>query len=762
MIWRFACLYCILAVLPPQSVLCASERRALLELRVNEVKKEEVVVYLRGDDVLARVTDLYKAGLRSFKGRRDKIRGEEYVSLKSLAPNVFFLIDDSDLSLRLTADPTFLDPTIIPLKTIRPPAIVYREDTSGFLNYAFNLRDFQRFEAFSEAGLTIKNALLYGSVSRNSEGQFVRGFSNITLSQHDRLNRAIFGDVLVNSDVLGGNLVMAGVQFARDFGLDPYFVRNPTINYSGAVTVPSTVDIYVNGRFLRQVAVPPGQFEFQDLPVPAGAGETRLVVRDAFGGEREYGTQYYFTAGLLKAGLHDFSYNLGVQRKNLGTESWDYGPFVLLGRHRFGITDQITAGFRLEASPSVVNVGSSVVMGLPLGEMELAAAASSEQGIAGGAAFLGYNYLSELFNFGLSARLLSPSYATTSLKGSDSRSWLNVNAVTGFRVRPNTGVLLRYTFDDSQSQGSMHRFSVSLSTRLMNDISLFINGAHTQQGRRSSNEVYTGLTFLLGHTTAALSYENRDGLGRETILLQKSLPLGSGYGYRLQAGTREGDDVAVDSLAQYQGAYGRYEAAYSHSAGQNLTNLRLAGGLAVIGQRFYLSRPIQQSFGVIQVPGIEKVRGYASNQEIGYSNSDGDIFVPNLLPYYGNKLGISDKDIPLNYTIDATERLVAPPLRGGSLAVFPVRRIQRVTGKVGVEKAGQRSIPSYGQLTVTAGGKIFESPIGKQGEFYLENVTPGRHAAVIDYKDQSCHFYLEVPSSEESVIELGVLRCVNQ
>jgi len=761
MIWRFLSLFCVLVVVLP-CIVCAADRRALLELRVNEVKKEEIAVYLRGDDVLARVADLHKAGLRSFKGLRNEIRGENYVSLKSLAPNFSFMIDETDLSLRLKADPAFLGSTVIPLKTSRPSQIVYREDTSGFLNYAFNLRDFKRFEAFSEAGLTIKNALLYGSVSRNSEGQFVRGFSNITLSQHDRLTRAIFGDTLVNSDVLGGNLVMAGVQFARDFGLDPYFVRNPTINYSGAVTTPSTVDIYVNGQFVRQVSLPPGQFEFQDLPVPAGAGETRLVVRDAFGGEKEYGAQYYFTAGLLKAGLHDFSYNLGVQRKNLGKESWDYGPFVLLGRHRFGITDWITAGFRLEASPNVVNGGSSVVMGLPLGEMELAAAVSSERGLAGGAAFLGYNYLSELFNFGLSARLLSPSYATTSLKGSDTRSWLNVNAITGFRVRPNTGVLLRYTFDDSQSQGSIHRFSVSLTTRLMNEISLFINGTHTQQGRKSSNEVYTGLTFLLGHTTAALSYENRDGPGRETILLQKSLPLGSGYGYRLQASTREGEDVAVDSLAQYQGAYGRYEAAYTHLAGQNLTNLRFAGGLAVIGQRFYLSRPIQQSFGVIQVPGIEKVRGYASNQEIGYSNSDGDIFVPNLLPYYGNKLGISDTDVPLNYTIDATEQIVAPPLRGGALAVFPVRRIQRVTGKLGIETRGQSSIPSYGQLTIIADGKAIESPIGKQGEFYLENIPPGRYASVIDYKDQRCHFYLEVPSSEESVIELGVLRCVNQ
>lgn len=186
----------------------------------------------------------------------------------------------------------------------------------------------------------------------------------------------------------------------------------------------------------------------------------------------------------------------------------------------------------------------------------------------------------------------------------------------------------------------------------------------------------------------------------------------------------------------------------------------MAGGLAMVGRRFYLTRPVQASFGVIRIPGVANVRGYTSNQEVGYSNSDGDIFVSNLLPYYGNKLGISDKDIPLNYTIDATERVVAPPFRGGALAVFPVRRLQRATGTIALESSGQTIIPAYGQLTVTADKSKFESPIGKQGEFYLENVPAGRHKALVEYTDKTCEFILEVPNSEEPVITLEALRCL--
>src|SRR5206468_2039472 len=90
------------------------------------------------------------------------------------------------------------------------------------------------------------------------------------------------------------------------------------LNFSGAVSTPSTVDVYVNGQLLRRVPLPPGQFELKDLPVPAGTNNTRLVLRDAFGREREIGSQYYFASGLLKEGLHEFSYNFVGRLFNAG------------------------------------------------------------------------------------------------------------------------------------------------------------------------------------------------------------------------------------------------------------------------------------------------------------------------------------------------------------------------------------------------------------------------------------------------------------
>src|SRR5262249_377800 len=184
------------------------------------------------------------------------------------------------------------------------------------------------------------------------------------------------------------SLVMGGVSFFRDFGLDPYFVQYPGLNFSGAVSTPSTVDVYVNGQLLRRVPLPPGQFELKDLPVPAGTNNTRLVLRDRFGREREIGFKFFFASGLLKEGLQEFSYNFGSRKNNLATESWNYGPLVFLARHRLGITDSLTAGLRLEASSGLVSGGPSATFLTPFVGMDIWGAAGAKPGAGGGGHFL--------------------------------------------------------------------------------------------------------------------------------------------------------------------------------------------------------------------------------------------------------------------------------------------------------------------------------------------------------------------------------------
>ena len=133
-----------------------------------------------------------------------------------------------------------------------------------------------------------------------------------------------------------------------------------------------------------------------------------------------------------------------------------------------------------------------------------------------------------------------------------------------------------------------------------------------------------------------------------------------------------------------------------------------------------------------------------------------------MLSYYGNRVSISRKDLPLNYNSDVVDKIVAVPYRGGVVVDFPVARIQRVTGKVVLSQAGKTVVPKYGQLAISVHGKSAESPLGHSGEFYFENLQPGGYRAQIEFGDDSCDFSLEVPQSADEAIELGTLRCEMQ
>lgn len=757
--WQ-ACLLLTLIVAACPDELLAEDQRAFLDLTINLVPKGTILVFLEPGDTWVRVADLEGAGLRDFSGRRQAISGEMYVSLASLASAITYELDEKVLALRLTAPPDLLEPTVVSLQTVRPSGITYTKDTVAFLNYSFHLQDLRRLSAFAETGLSVGGNLLFTTLSRNADGSWLRGLTNFTVDDREHLRRWIIGDSFAGGGSFGGALFLGGLSISRDFGLDPYFIPHPTLGFSTAILTPSTVDIYVNETLVRREPVPPGPFELRNLPVTNGRGAIRLVVRDAYGREHEITSSYYFSTRVLARGVSEYSYNLGFRREQGENTNWRYGPLAFLARHRHGLTDSITAGFVFQADGDLVMGGPSLTTRLPLGELELAAAASGAQGGNGAAASVAYSYLGPVVSFGVFVRGLTPRWATLSLTPESDRARVETNAFVGFHTGSRLNVSLQLASADFRDRPRTDRASVLSTIRLTSRASLSLSGGRLRErGRSATFEVSAGLTVSLGHnTTARFSQEQRGEQATSLVQVQKSLPAGVGYGYRVEA--QRGDQSRFSGLFQYQGPFGRYEAGFQAAAGRNSSTLSISGGLVGVGRSLHFTRPIQESFALIRVPGLRGVQGYASNQPIGRTNARGDLLVPNLLSYYGNELSIEDQDLPLTYSIGSTEKLVAPPFRGGTVVLFPVQRIQDLTGEIVLVVSGQTVIPAYGQLTVSYGGKQTVSPLGKQGEFYLESLPAGNHSGEVEYADKRCRFQLSVPPTEEPLVDLGALQCM--
>ncbi len=49
--------------------------------------------------------------------------------------------------------------------------------------------------------------------------------------------------------------------------------------------------------------------------------------------------------------------------------------------------------------------------------------------------------------------------------------------------------------------------------------------------------------------------------------------------------------------------------------------------------------------------------------------------------------------------------------------------------------------------------------MGRDGEFYLENIPAGTYPARVYNNDLDCRFKLHIPESEETFVDLGEVYC---
>jgi outer membrane usher protein len=171
---------------------------------------------------------------------------------------------------------------------------------------------------------------------------------------------------------------------------------------------------------------------------------------------------------------------------------------------------------------------------------------------------------------------------------------------------------------------------------------------------------------------------------------------------------------------------------------------------------------VDDAFGVVKVGDVPGVRTYLSHQYVGRTNARGEVVVPNLVSYYGNRLSIDPSDIPLDRGIGVDERIVAPAQRGGALVRFEALRLRPVTGRVVVIAREQTIVPAFGDVELVVAGRRLSSPIGVSGEFFIDDLGAGWQRMIVRYDGvrYACDF--EVPDRVRvpgEAIDVGTVTC---
>jgi outer membrane usher protein FimD/PapC len=756
----------------------ASADTIILNVVLNGEGKGDFFVIPAGtDDFLVKREDLEAIGFRDPSGKMEIIDGERYLSLKSIVGVRFAFIEKS-LSLEITAAPELLPKRTMDFLPQRQANVHYPKDSSGFFNYGITYTagsglDFQSLDANSQLGIRFGEYLIVTDSTyekTSSVEKFVRLMSNVTHDRRQRLDRWVVGDFFAVSGDLGSNLNLGGLSYSKVYRIDPYFIRYPLANFSGLLSLPSEAVVYLDGTRIRTEKLTPGEFELKNISYYGGASVVTVVLKDPFGREQRLVYPFYFTDILLKQGLHEYSYNLGFLREEFGEESNRYGRLAFSAFHNYGFGDALTAGFRTEGTKERFNLGPQASYLIPgAGIASLSVSGSrDERGKGGLAGLFTHGYQSRRINTRLLFRALSKEYATAGDQIQADKDKYQAAAGIGYGGTRKTGSL-SLDFDTAKKHRGQDRraWTIAYSRQLTRNSTLTATYRNIRE-HAGSHEFFAGFTYYpWKDVSLSASYKRERDTDTEALQVQKNQPVGEGFGYRASLERKDGPDAASTTLSpfvQYNARYGIYSAEYRGEQGaaggtSEIYRFSASGGVAYVANTVGFSRPITDSFGLVKVGELQGVRVYQNGQEIGRTDRKGRVFLPNLGSYYENHVSISDKDIPIDYSLSEVVKYVSPPLRSGSLIPFEATKFQAITGTLHLKLEGETRPVEFHEVSLDVEGKGISFPTGKGGEFYLENVAPGSYKASFVYKGRTCAFEVRIPASDELIIDLGGQIC---
>lgn len=752
------------------------EQTLIVEIVLNGRRQGEfTVLSAPRDDYLVAEEDLQAMGVQRLRGTPVPVDGRRFFSLRELGAGELRL-DEATLSLHVALPPELLPAQTIDFRPARPARMIEPQDSSAFFNYrAFQSGDGngggRSLTLSTEAGVRVGELLLRSeSFHTRSAGvrQDIRYATQLTHDDRVRLRRWTLGDFVAGSGELGTGLNLGGLSLAKSYQIDPYFVRQPMAGLSAAVAAPAEAEIYVDGVRVRTETLQPGLFELRNLNDYGGLREVSVVIRDAFGNVQQLAAPHYFTPTHLRQGLHDYSYNLGLQRRQFSSGGDQYGDWAATAYHRYGLDDAVTLGGQAEAEPGRFNLGPALSWRSDrLGVSSVGAVAGRNPLGRGWAAVVRHAYQSRAFSSQVELRRHSAGYQAvgrTETGAAWPKSELGLGA--GVPLASLGHLNLSYRKRQPYEGPSRHSLSIGYSRSLFGTVSL-LGSVSRVWGEQSSTQALLALSYSPQRDLSThLSVQRQDEGTNELLQLASSTPQAGGLGYRLTAerlSSQQGRSVRVNPSLQYYGPAGIYSLDLhserdTDGRQRQAYQLGVGGGVAYVGGAWALARPLTDGFALVQVGDLPGVRVYRNSEEVARTDARGRAFVPHLGSYIANRISIDDRDIPIEYAIAQKELNVAPALRGGARVRFEVERQQTVTGRLLLPRAGGTQPARYADVQVTANGKTLRFPTGADGEFYVEGLPAGRHPARLGAGGSRCEFELRVPSSSEMLIDLGELH----
>jgi outer membrane usher protein len=703
-----------------------------LEIVLNGSDTHKIAHFVHSGDAFRISAD----GLRKL-GFRLPAQSESTLDPASL-PGVAVHYDEAAQRLEITAPPDLVEQDVailnarsnqVPQPTASPGLLVnYDLYTARDNHDATNLSLFTELRAFNTWGV-FSNTALTRTIDVTGIGTRTDSVRLDTTFSHSFVDQALslrFGDLISGALDWTRATRLGGIQLQRNFALQPELITFPVPAFYGQASLPSTVDLYINGLKQYSSDVPSGPFQLNTVPVVNGNGQAEVVITDAMGRQRSIAFPFYTTNELLRPGLSDYSLELGFVRENYGLSSFSYASDpAFSGTWRRGLSNWLTIETHGEAVSGLTEGGAGAVIAVGgAGVLNASFAVNNDHGMSGRQAELGYNWRNDRFNFSLDSLRTFGGYRDIASKYSLPPPKRSDRAIAGMILGGAGSIGISYVALEYPGM-ARSRYASAYYYRLLDSRVAFNFSANQNLDLSSDRSLFLGLSIALHNNVSASLSAQHDRTGNlATLDVSKPVNPDGGLGWHLRAQDGSAQHGGLAEIG-YNAQDGQILAGVENFNGNTLGYVDLSGALVVMDRQFFLSRRIDDAFAVVSTDGVANVPVMLENRPIGITNSRGDLLVTPLNAYQRNKLSIDPMKLPVNVDIARVNAEAVPSDRAGTLVRFGIATVHAAS--VILHGENGKPVPE-GSTAILRGASASPAIVGYDGMTYLENL--GAHNAL--------------------------------
>jgi outer membrane usher protein len=670
--------------------------------------------------------------------------------------------------------------------------ILKPSELSGYVNsyYSYDVNSGSKPQrrllldgALNYRDVVLETQCSYSSLRKDKKWNF--GDIRLVHQEPSQLLEYQLGDFSIPTVGFQSSLSVLGLSVTRNFDLDPSQTTYPQSRQSIVLKERSRVEIWVNGLLQRSLTLDPGEHRFQDFPLTEGQNEVELRIVDSFGREEKIAFPFIHEPTLLMEGSSSFSYNIGVPNDRRDqSRAYHHNNPILALFHRKGFSKTFTAGAYLEKNRQQQLLGVEGIKAVPWGLMTFNIGvqggvkkdASSEFAFENYVQFknneqVGVKWKAILSYQGRSMKPFSPDLhiptginqkavgASLNLSKQLTKA-LNGSIYTDYQIArgkklstPNlsnryyAGLTLSY----KTVGGCLTRFDISRDQNFKKEKGMRLLLSFTYNMAKKNQLVSMNHDFKRHTTRAEWHYQSPKSVDAWEQEIAYNRSKGN---ETIQGSVGYQDERYLASVG-----HERSKSAPSYSLAQN-GRLRLSSALVFAGSHISLSRPINNSFAIIDTGKNDKKYLVGINPQFGaYETKTGRFGAAvknNLNPYRVNKLSLEVENLPLGYSLVQNSFWMRPTYKSG----FFVRAEIQATVFLGAllkDEMGKELPLCGGQIHSEEGDKPITFFTNRSGKVRLPGVKIGKYRIVL-FGDRPLEGTFEISTGSSGFIDVGVIQ----